>query len=218
MGLISKITEAIAGKKIPPKVQTETKKTSIIPNSVPIVQCKYYDVIRNRKYNMEVNSKIFSQKDIDAMKKLAKRQNCDFEALKATILFESGGQTNKSNSVGASGIIQFTPANAKWLGTTVEDLKKMSFGQQLNYVEKHLEKTKKIAGIKENEYIDKSTLYGLIFCPARAKGSGDKVLYSKGYNTYEKNKALDLNGDGKITKEEASSMLNRFYTCNPVVV
>ena len=54
--------------------------------------------------------------------------------------FESGRTFNPAiqNSIGATGTIQFMPSTARGLGTTTDALKKMTFKQQLSYVDRYL--------------------------------------------------------------------------------
>lgn len=161
------------------------------------------------KIEKMADSTNFSKESTKIINDMSKRLNFNSEDLKAAIMFESGGNSRKVNRIGAVGLIQMTKETAVYMGTTVEDLKKMTAEQQLVYVEKYLEKAKKIAGIGPDEKIDQATLYALIFCPARAKGN---VLYKRGYDSYKFNSRLDLNNDGIITKEEASKQLDQFYT------
>lgn len=75
------------------------------------------------------------------------------DELMSIIHLESAGTFNPSvdNGAGYSGLIQFSDAAAKSIGTTRVDLKKMSFLQQLDYVEKyfipHKEKLKTITDL-----------------------------------------------------------------------
>ena len=107
-----------------------------------------------------------------------------------------------NSSSGATGLIQFTPQTAKDLGTTTAELKNMSPVEQLDYVEKYLVKYKKAAGFKANEKLDAGDLYALVFLPGRANRD---ILTDESEKYYAANApALDLNNDGKITKDELS--------------
>jgi hypothetical protein len=72
----------------------------------------------------------------------------------------------------ATGLIQFMPSTAKMLGTTVEDLKKMSALEQLDYVEKYYLPYKG----KVHNYED---LYMATFFPAALGKSKDTVMRTK---------------------------------------
>ncbi len=62
------------------------------------------------------------------------------EWLANLINFESGGTYNPAitNSIGATGLIQFMPATAPTLGTTTDALKNMTFAEQMVYVNKYI--------------------------------------------------------------------------------
>jgi hypothetical protein len=128
--------------------------------------------------------------------------------LMAIMAFETGrsfnpAQTNNANPKnGPVGLIQFTEVAAKALGTTKSDLAKMTAIDQLDYVEKHLLK-KKDLGLGRLE-----DLYAAVHWPAATGKSLGHVLYSKAEGKagkfYRANAKLDLNGDGKVTLEEAA--------------
>ncbi len=139
-------------------------------------------------------------------KQIAKRINCSYKDLLALMNSESGlNEKAVNSSSGATGLIQFMPATAKELGTSTEELRKMTALEQLSYVEKYLVKNKKMAGFKDNEKIGSGELYALVFLPARAKR---EILTDSTEKYYAANaKALDLNKDGKITKTELAQRL-----------
>ena len=115
--------------------------------------------------------------------------------------------SSKRNSIGAVGLIQFMPDTAKLLGTTTAKLRAMSAVEQLDYVEKHLVNCKRDAGYRDNQTLDSGTLYSLVFLPGRSKRV---VLTRRGEKYYKKNKGLDYNKDGVITKNDLSSVLNKY--------
>lgn len=101
---------------------------------------------------------------------------------------------------GATGLIQFMPATARGLGTTVEALARMSAVEQLEWVRTYF---KPYAG----RLVSLSDLYMAVLWP-RAIGKPDNyVLWSKAAKptTYAQNAGLDANKDGFITKEEAAA-------------
>ncbi len=136
-------------------------------------------------------------------KQIARKINCDYKDLLALMNSESKINSKAVNSSsGATGLIQFTPQTAKDLGTTTAELKNMSPVEQLDYVEKYLVKYKKAAGFKANEKLDAGDLYALVFLPGRANRD---ILTDESEKYYAANApALDLNNDGKITKDELS--------------
>lgn len=142
--------------------------------------------------------------------KIAENLNCDPNDLMAVMNAESGIKANAVNkNGGATGLIQFMPKTAKGLGVSTSQLAQMSPEKQLKYVEKYLKGMKKAAGLKKDDKIGAGTLYALIFLPARANRD---VLASKNESNmyYSANKGLDINKDGKITKDELGKRVQNF--------
>lgn len=139
---------------------------------------------------------------------MAKRLNCDPNALMGVMNAESGLNAQAVNkSSGATGLIQFMPSTAKGYGTSTSALRNMSAEQQLVYVEQYLTKNKKAAGFANGEKMSAGQIYALVFLPARAKRD---VLTSSGEKFYSANKGLDKDHDGKITKSELDARAKRF--------
>lgn len=103
---------------------------------------------------------------------------------------------------GATGLIQFMPATAKSMGTTVEALAKMSPEQQLEYVRLYF---KPYAG-KLKTLAD---VYMAVLWPVAVDKPDDYVLWTKDTRptTYRQNAGLDGNKDGAITKGEAARLV-----------
>ena len=127
--------------------------------------------------------------------------------------FETGGtfnpaEKNRAGS-GATGLIQFMPSTAEGLGTTTDELAKMSRTEQMKYVEKFLS-NKGISGK------GLSDVYMAVLFPAAVGKPDDFVLFGKGAmsgytgTAYEQNKGLDANNDGSITKAEASAKVQQY--------
>lgn len=108
----------------------------------------------------------------------------------------------------ATGLIQFTEKTAKGLGTSTADLKKMSAVDQLDYVEKYLSPYK---GKMNNA----GNAYAAVFNPSALKKKEGASIYRKGQNAYRLNKGLDLNRDGRITKAELGSKVQRAVNSQP---
>ena len=141
---------------------------------------------------------------------ISKNVKCSPDDLMAVMNLE----TNKTFSTSvknpgstATGLIQFTEASAKDLDTTTSNLAKMTPEQQLDYVEKYLLNWKKKNNFSNNDTLTAGTLYAMVFQPANAK---KEVLAYKGTEEYSKNKMLDVNKDGKITKDDLSEKLKEF--------
>ena len=115
--------------------------------------------------------------------------------------FESGETFSPSirNAAGsgATGLIQFMPSTATWLGTSTEELAKMTDVDQLKYVKKYF-----------RPYADKihtlSDMYMAILLPKFVGQSEDSILFLDPKISYRQNAGLDINKDGKITKAEAT--------------
>lgn len=123
------------------------------------------------------------------------------EALMALMSFETGGSfdpaiVNQAGS-GATGLIQFMPATAKSLGTSVEELRKMSRAQQMKYVEKYLSQFN-VKGASPED------LYMAVLYPKAVGKPNDYGLFRRGTKAYEQNAGLDLDRDGLVTKGEAA--------------
>lgn len=82
------------------------------------------------------NKKEFEQK----VKEISSRLKVNPNWLMFLMWFETARTMNHTttNSIGATGLIQFLPSTAKGLGTTTKELREMSNVEQLEYVYKHL--------------------------------------------------------------------------------
>ena len=120
--------------------------------------------------------------------------------LMACMAFESGrtfdpAVRNMAGS-GAIGLIQFMPSTALGLGTTTQELARMTRLQQLEYVRRYfLPYFRRISSL--------SDMYMAILLPKYVGKPDDAVLFSGGI-AYRQNSGLDTNKDGKITKAEAA--------------
>ncbi len=135
--------------------------------------------------------------------------------LMAVMSFETGGTFNPgiSNAAGsgATGLIQFMPSTAAGLGTSTQALAGMSRADQMQYVEKYLSDK----GVKGGNLSD---LYMAVLFPAAVGKPDNFVLfgngatipgYGAGTRAYSQNRGLDKNGDGSVTKAEASAKVLR---------
>ena len=154
----------------------------------------------------------------DSVSATAKRLGISEDDLYAVMAFETGGtfnpaEKNKAGS-GATGLIQFMPETAKGLGTTTDELAKMSRTEQMKYVEKFLSSK----GIEGKGLSD---VYMAVLFPAAVGKPDDFVLFGKGAiegytgKAYEQNKGLDANNDGSITKAEASAKVMQYKGVRP---
>lgn len=134
--------------------------------------------------------------------------NVNPDYLMACIAWESG-ETFRSDiknaaGSGATGLIQFMPTTARALGTTVQELARMTPEDQLNYVYKYF---RPFAGRLNNL----GDVYMAILWP-KAVGKPDSyVLFdrSKSPTTFRQNAGLDVNKDGKVTRAECLVKINQ---------
>lgn len=151
----------------------------------------------------------FKSKVIEISNKL----KMDPDDLMAIMAFESGFDPSSRNKTsGATGLIQFMSSTAKKLGTTLDELAQMSAVQQLDYVYEYL---KPYRGEMDNV----QDAYMAVFMPIAIGKSNDFVVGIKGStdiignvtygSVYSQNSGLDTNNDGKITKEEATSLVEK---------
>ncbi len=141
---------------------------------------------------------------------ISKRIGCNPNDLLAVMQAESGISTTIQNKNSrATGLIQFMPTTAKELGTSTEALKQMSPEQQLVFVEKYLQMTKKRAGFNKDEKLNPSQLYMLVFSPKYAKCSMNEAVYKQGSLAYKLNRGLDRNKKGYITMADLNLALER---------
>jgi hypothetical protein len=131
--------------------------------------------------------------------------------LMAVMSFESGQTFSPGvlNSVGsgATGLIQFMPPVAVCLGTTVEELAKMTAVQQMEYVQKYFEQYKdKLA----TDHTLRDVYMAVLYPAAIGKGE-DYVLFRASSIQYQQNRSLDLDGNGSITAGEAATAVDRMF-------
>ena len=100
---------------------------------------------------------------------------------------------------GATGLIQFMPATAKSLGTSTEDLARLSAVEQLDFVKKYFWPYRgRLKTIDD--------VYMAILWPRAIGKAADYVLFSReDGRSYELNAALDADRDGNVTKAEAAA-------------
>lgn len=157
---------------------------------------------------------IFSSKISEDGKKALKDLQQEFgwtddqlDYLIACMAFESNLNPKAVNKYsGAVGLIQFMPSICKAYGTTTMEMLGRSFVGQIPYVKKHFQpyykRTKTL-----------SDMYMAIFMPSFIGKPEEAVIFDKTTKpiSYNQNKGLDINKDGKITKMEASLMVLKRY-------
>lgn len=167
-----------------------------------------YQPTLNPSYGNSPNTKL-DKAFLDKTKDISQRIGCDYKDLLAVMNSESGLKSTARNPKGgATGLIQFMPATAKMLGTTTDELRRMSPTQQLDYVEKYFNMVKKNAGL-QGKQLSGADLYALVFMPGRAKR--DILTSASDGKTYSYNKGLDKDGDGHISKADLQRRVAACY-------
>ena len=157
--------------------------------------------LSNFNYNW-MKSEYVTYEFLDKVVLISEKLEVSPDDLMAVMAFESGLNPQCVNSIGASGLIQFTTISLKQIYNTTgkryttEDILSMDALEQLDVVYLHCKGNGNINTL--------SDLYMSVLCPAAVGKDENYCLYSKGTDEYEANKGLDLNGDGIITKAEAT--------------
>jgi hypothetical protein len=142
-------------------------------------------------------SATFKSKLID----IAAELGCDPNHLMAAMAFETGESFSpsvKNPGSSATGLIQFMRKTAEGLGTTVEALAQMTAEDQLDYVRKYFQPYR-------GRMKTLSDVYMTILWPAAVGKPETHILFQKPSDQYERNKGLDADGDGAVTKSEAAA-------------
>lgn len=139
-----------------------------------------------------------------AIRSLCLRLNCEPRDLLGVMMRESGLRPDAWNrSSNAVGLVQFLPstlARLEWDGTP-EQFRALSAEEQLPFVERFLRAS------SSYNLNSAGRIYQAIFMPAslRTATSDDSALIDRrGVNAdrYQRNRGLDLDGDGRITVGE----------------
>lgn len=113
----------------------------------------------------------------------------------------------------AVGLIQFMPKTAIGLGTSAEEILKMSATEQMDLVEKYYKRN----GVKAGD--DIGDLYMLTFMPAArnkpdnfvlGNKSGGRVFDLSAAAVYNQNRLFDTNGDGIFTVGDVKDRIRQF--------
>ncbi len=144
-----------------------------------------------------------------ALRELARRHRWDANALAAVIARESGGDPLAVNpKSGASGLIQFMPATAKTMGTSVESIRRMNAVQQLELVERYFASV----FAQQGQPTEVGDYYLAVFWPSAIGKPDELELGRKGSLVYDQNAALDAGKTGALTVGDIRQPLRRDYT------
>ena len=145
------------------------------------------------------------------LNKMCERLNVNPADMLLLMYLESNGldPAAVAKSTGASGLNQFMPSTLKdYFSGSIEEYRKLSGEDQLDYIEKFFEKS-----LKGKNITSSAQLYIANYLPTRANLSGvqDKIketpLCQRGSDFYEKNSGLDANHDGVITYGDIENIL-----------
>jgi hypothetical protein len=192
---VAKLNDILKSK--PDVASKLTKSTSADVKAAPSAANVDVSVIQDPDFNTK-------------LEKIASELGVASADLIAIMKQESGVNPKAVNSMsGATGLIQFMPATARNLGTTTDELAKMSAVQQLDYVYKYFKSVGVKSGMKLGD------LYMAVFMPAHVGKPDDTVLGQNGApgfsgKVYAQNKGLDKNKDGLITIADVKTSVQRF--------
>jgi hypothetical protein len=150
-----------------------------------------------------------SKEFADKVETISKNLGINPDYLMAIMAFETGEtfSASKKNGNVAIGLLQFTKSGAKSIGTTKDDLGKMSDIQQLDSVKQYLSNPM-FAKDGKTTLNSIEDLYMAVHWPAAVGKNNDYTLYKddNGKNViYNSNIGLDINKDGQVTKAEAAT-------------
>jgi hypothetical protein len=111
----------------------------------------------------------------------------------------------RNPSSSATGLIQFMADTARDLGTTVEDLARMTAEDQLEFVHRYFKPFRGRLGSLGDCYM------AILWPPAVGKPD-DYVVFSSAKAAYRANSALDINKDGVVTKRECYAFVERMLS------
>jgi peptidoglycan hydrolase-like protein with peptidoglycan-binding domain len=173
------------------KATVDALNSALSAGNITITKSTTADVAKNalkgQGPSAEDLAAIQSPEFNDKLNKIGQKLGVDPKDLLRIMKFETGGTMSPSQGSGTSsavGLIQFMPDTARGLGTTTQDLARMSAVEQLDYVYKFY----KMNGVQPGMGV--GDLYMLTFMPAAIDKPDDFVLGdANGGNVFGLNKA-----------------------------
>lgn len=130
----------------------------------------------------------------DELEAMAMESDLDPEKIRRVMGPESGGNPSARNpESGATGLIQFMPSVARALGTTTDELAKMSATEQLPFVMRYLSERGVTSDSPQSDYIL------AVAAPAFIGRPPETVVYRKGSKAWEQNPGWRPPDGGDIT-------------------
>jgi len=182
-----------SGEAAPPQAPSGTGSAGGTAASPPPSTPGFFDPGRREQTGQDFNTELNA---------VASRLGVQANDILAVMRAETGGTLSPSirNPSGATGLIQFMPATARGLGTTTDELAKMSQVEQLKYVESYF----KSVGLPRGA--SAGMIYSYVFMPGRARRNPNELAVT-GTPAYAQNSGLDVNGDGIISIDDLDNFL-----------
>lgn len=157
---------------------------------------------QNPKVKEGIREGRFEKGFLPALEQMCQRLDMHCQGLLSIMDYETRGTFSpriKNPKGTASGLIQFTAATARSLGTSTQALRRMNQVQQLKYVERYFRRMEK----EETDYGNVIDIALTIFYP-KAVGRGPGYVIGRRKSTlYRQNRGLDNSPrDGMITSRE----------------
>lgn len=143
------------------------------------------------------------------VRNVAKLLSVPPEWLMAVMYSESRFNAEAENfrGSGAVGLIQFMPATAKDMGTSTQQLGRMSHVEQMEWVWRYMNGYKKLYG----DYKSLCDFYLAILYPKARMGDMCYTLYESPSKAYKQNIGLDEDKDGRVTVGDIDKRMKRLY-------
>lgn len=168
------------------------------------------NIVGTKERNAAFKEPYFMEK----VKKVSSNLGVSEKDLLGIMNHESGLNPRAVNPMSkAVGLIQFMPKTAIGLGTTAEEILKMSATEQMDLVEKYYKKN----GVHPGD--DIADLYMLTFMPAArdkpdsfvlGNVAGGSVFGLSKVAVYKQNRTFDANGDGVFTVGDVKNRIRKF--------
>lgn len=147
-----------------------------------------------------------SQDFKDKVMQIADRLGTNPNFLMAVMSFESGLNPRAKNRFSnATGLIQFMPATARALRTTIEAIAEMPAEEQLDLVEQYFKPYK-------NRLLTIEDAYMAVLWPKAIGKKKDYVLFERPSTAYQQNSGLDIDRDGRVTVFDATDRVRRILS------
>ena len=156
----------------------------------------------NQKLKEGIRKGKFEKRFLPALEQMCQRLDMHCMGLLSVMDYETRSTFSpriKNPKGSASGLIQFTAATARSLGTSTKALRQMTQLQQLQFAEKYFQRMNR----KETDYGNPLDIALTIFHPNSVGRGPGHIIGKKGSTLYRQNRGLDHSPrDGRITAQE----------------